>query len=157
MVHGESSSQLERCALFCSSRFFLYPGTHCFLILFTEPRLWVHRGVLPGRHPSRRNKSADGFQLVLPLPLRIRVPPREIQAFPAFADVLRNPPGDGWNVAVPRPVSAIRVAVSTSAHQDVQRFYVQRHWHLLCFGFSRIPTCDSRLSNNQGCGYQRGN
>lgn len=104
-----------------ASRLFIRPGTHGSFFSVGEVRLGMHGSVLPRRHPACRNQSADGFQFVSPLRYRIRFPLGQIQAFPSFAHVTRNPPGDWRNMAVPRPISVIGVAVATSPHQDSRR------------------------------------
>ena len=111
---------LVRNSLF-ANRLFIRPGTQCFCFHFGKVRLGMHGSVLPRRHPACRYQSADGFQFVLPLRCRIRFPVGQIQAIPAFAYVPRDPPGYWCNMAVPRPISMIGVAVPTRPHQDVRR------------------------------------
>lgn len=105
----------------CDDVLFLRPGAHSFLFRFSEFRLWMHGVVQPRRHPAGRYQSADGFQFVAPLPWRIGFPLGKIQPFPSLAHVPLDPPGDWCNMAVPRPVSVIGVAVPTSPHQDLRR------------------------------------
>ena len=99
-----------------ADRDFLGPGTHCFLFGLGKFRFTMHSGVRARRHPACRNETADGFRLVESLLFRIPLPLGEIQHVPAFAYVPRDPPGHWWNMAVPRPVRAIGVAVPASSH-----------------------------------------
>jgi len=144
-------------ALSRGNYFSLHPCTNHFLILLGESSLRVHRGVLPGRHSARRDKSANRLQFVLFLPLRIRVPLREIQPFPAFTHVPSDPPRKWRKIAVPRPVCVVGVAVPTTPHQNLGRFGVEQSRRPMTTRFDWGVMLRSNFSQDQSHCRQRTN
>jgi hypothetical protein len=60
-------------------------------------------------------------------------------------------------MAVPRPVSMIRVAVYTGTYQDSRSLWVRKERQSVSSRIDTSTLAGPHLSNNHSYGYQRGN